>query len=61
MVIDFDKIYTRVSSDDISSYFDVYMGALQPERHYRVLIRSVIDGTSVVFNQDLVFKVVRNG
>lgn len=61
MVVDFDTTYTQVSADDNGSYFDVYMGVLQPERHYRVLIKSTIDGTTTVFDEDLVFKVVRNG
>jgi len=61
MVIDFDTVYTKISADDTSNYFDIYMNALQPERHYRVLIKSIIDGTTTVFNEDLVFKVVRNG
>ena len=61
MVIDFDQDFTKVSADEVSSYFDVYMGSLQPERHYRVLIKSTIDGSTTVHDQDLVFKVVRNG
>ena len=61
MVIDFDSTYTRLSADNNGSFFDVYMNALQPERHYRILIKATIDGTTTVFDEGLVFKVVRNG
>ena len=40
MVIDFDSNYTRISSDSVSSYFDVYMNGLQPERYYKILIKA---------------------
>lgn len=61
MIIPFDDIYTKVSCDEKGSYFDVYMEGLQPERFYRVLIKTVIDGTTTVINRDNTFKVVRNG
>lgn len=61
MIIDFDTTYTKLSADNTSNYFDIYMNGLQPERHYRLLIKSVIDGTTSVIDEDLVFKVVRNG
>ena len=61
MVIDFDNVYTRISADNNGSYFDVYMNALQPERHYRILIKATVDGSTTVFDEGLVFKVVRNG
>jgi hypothetical protein len=61
MIIDFDSTYTKISADNTSNYFDIYMNGLQPERHYRVLIKSVLDGSTSVIDEDLVFKVVRNG
>ena len=61
MIIDFDTTFTKLSADNTGNYFDIYMNGLQPERHYRVLIKSVIDGTTTVIDEDLVFKVVRNG
>jgi len=61
MVINFDSNFTKISADNESSYFDIYMNGLQPERHYRVLIKATIDGSTAIFDEDIVFKVVRNG
>lgn len=61
MIIDFDTQYTKISADDTSSYFDVYMETLQPERFYRLLIKTTIDGSTVVYDDKSIFKVVRNG
>ena len=61
MIIPFDDEFTKISCDSKGSFFDVYMDGLQPERYYRVLVKSVIDGTTTVINKDNVFKVVRNG
>ena len=36
-VVDFDSNYTRISADVSSSYFDVYMNGLEPERYYKIL------------------------
>jgi len=57
-VIPFDNTYTQISSDATSSYFDVYMNGLEPERYYTILIKTVVDGTTHVFDQDTIFKVV---
>jgi len=56
-VISFDDTYTKISADTTSSYFDIYMGGLEPERYYTVLLKSKIDGTTKVFNEDIMFKV----
>jgi hypothetical protein len=60
MVFDYDE-YTKINADNISNYFDVYMDGLQPERYYRILIKTEIDGTTTVVDNNQVFKVVRNG
>jgi len=41
----------------------VYMDGLQPERYYRILIKTVLDGSTVVVDDsnNNIFKVVRNG
>ena len=57
-IIDFDPIYTKLSADATSSYFDMYMNFLQPERYYTVLIQSTINGSTVVFNDQYYFKVI---
>lgn len=61
MIIDFDSTYTKISADNTSSYFDIYMDTLQPERYYRLLVKTTLDGSTVVLDNKNVFKVVRNG
>tara|TARA_R110001606_G_scaffold34268_6_gene101287 strand:+ start:3074 stop:5263 length:2190 start_codon:yes stop_codon:yes gene_type:complete len=57
-VIPFNNTYTQISSDVTSSYFDVYMNGLEPERHYSILFKTTIDGTTKVFDEDIMFKVI---
>ena len=58
-IIPFDENYTRLSHDKESSYLDIYMNGLQPERYYRILIKhNNLDGT-IVYDNDYTFKVVR--
>lgn len=61
MVIDFDSEFTKISCDSNGPFFDIYMKGLQPERFYRVLIKSTLDGSTTVIDNGSVFKVVRNG
>ncbi len=61
MIVDFDTAYTKISADNTSSYFNIHMDTFQPERHYRLLIKSVINGSTVVFDNKNIFKVVRHG
>ena len=61
MVIDFDTTFTKISRNTTGNYFDIYMEGLEPERYYRVLIKSEIDGSTNVIDENLIFKVVRNG
>ena len=61
MIIDFNTTFTKISADNSSSYFDVYMDTLQPERHYKLLIKTTLDGSDVVIDNNNVFKVVKNG
>jgi hypothetical protein len=61
MVVDFDTDFTKVSCDQEGPYFDVYMDGLQPERYYRILVKTELDGSTVVVDNQNIFKVVRNG
>jgi len=61
MVVNFDTKFTKISADNNGSYFDIYMDGLQPERYYRILIKSVLDGSTTVIDDNNIFKVVRNG
>lgn len=61
MVIDFDENYTKVSCDNTGPYFDIYMDGLQPERYYRVLIKTTLDRSTTVIDNKNIFKIIRNG
>ena len=56
-VIDFDPNYTKISADATSSYFDVYMNGLEPERYYTVLVKTTIGEVVKVFDENIIFKV----
>ena len=58
VIIDFDSSYTKLSADNVSSYFDIHMNFLEPERYYTILIQSTIGGSTVVFNDQYYFKVI---
>ena len=57
-IVDFDAKYTQLSADATSSYFDMYMNFLQPERYYTILIQTTVDGSTIVFNDQYYFKVI---
>ena len=57
-VINFDTQYTQISSDSRGNYFDVYMSGLEPERYYKVLIKTEINGSTLILDDDYYFKVV---
>jgi len=61
MYIDFDTKFTKISCDSTGPFFDLYMDGIQPERYYRVLVQTVLDGSTVLVDNNNVFKVVRNG
>ena len=61
MVIDFDTVFTKLSRTATGNYFDMYMGGLEPERYYRILLKTEINGSTNIIDEDVVFKVVRNG
>ena len=57
-VIDYDTNYTQLSSDSKGNYFDVYMNGLEPERYYKVCIKTIINGSTMVLDDNYYFKVV---
>jgi hypothetical protein len=57
-VINFDDQFTQLSTDNQSSYFDLYMNGLQPERYYTILIKTTINGSTLVFDNDYNFKII---
>jgi len=57
-IIDYSNSYTKVSCDSNGNYFDLYMNGLQPERYYKILIKSSFaDGSTVVFDNQYIFKI----
>jgi hypothetical protein len=60
IVVDYDTNYTKISCDQSGSYFSVYMNGLEPERYYKLLIKTELsDGEVIVFDENYYFKVVR--
>lgn len=61
MIIPFDTGSTKISCDSTGPFFDIYMDGLQPERYYRILVKTELDGSNTVIDNGHTFKVVRNG
>ena len=60
IVIDYSTVGTKISCDSTGNYFTIYMNGLEPERYYKILIKSVLaDGETVVMDKDYIFKVIR--
>jgi len=57
-VIDFDTQYTQISADADSNYFDIYMNGLEPERYYKLLIKTNIDGSTRIYDDNYYFKII---
>lgn len=55
-IIDFDSNYTKISADSESSYFDIYMNGLEPERYYKLVIKTIIGGETKEWEDNLIFK-----
>lgn len=56
-VVDFDNNFTKISADLQGNYFDVYMYGLEPERYYKILIKTIISGSTLIFDDQYFFKV----
>ena len=60
IVFDFDYDYTKISCDPTSSYFNLYMNGLEPERFYKILIKTNLpDGEIIDWDSDLIFKITK--
>ena len=57
-VVNFDNQYTQISSDSTGNYFSVYMSGLEPERYYKILIKTIINGSTLIFDDNYYFKVI---
>jgi hypothetical protein len=61
IIIPFDKTGSKLSCDGDGNYFKLWMDSFQPERFYRVLIKSETDGGNIsqIFDNQYYFKVSR--
>jgi hypothetical protein len=61
MVVDFDSNYTKISCDNNSNYFKIYMNGLEPERYYQILYKIVLSNgeTVIIDNKSNYFKIIR--
>jgi hypothetical protein len=57
-VVDFDDDYTLISADTTSSYFDIWMNGLEPERYYKILVKVTAGGSTTIYDDKYYFKVV---
>jgi hypothetical protein len=57
-IIDFDTNYTQISADLDGSYFKLYMNGLEPERYYQVLIKTEVEGSTLILDDNYYFKVI---
>ena len=60
IVVDYDTNYTQLSSDIKGNYFDVYMNGLEPERYYKVCIKTNINGSTLILDDNYYFKIVNS-
>jgi hypothetical protein len=60
IVVDYDMNYTKISCNHSSSYFDIYMNGLEPERYYKLLFKTVLsNGETIISDNNYYFKVIR--
>lgn len=57
-VVDFDDVYTKISADSEGNYFKVYMSGLEPERNYKLLVKAVLNGETIINDDNYYFKVI---
>ena len=57
-IINFDELYTQISSDSNGNYFDIYMNGLEPERYYKILVKTIINSSTLILDNDYYFKIV---
>ena len=48
VAIEYDSTYTKLSCDSTGSYFDLYLNGLQPERYYKIEIKTTIGDTVLI-------------
>ena len=56
-VIDFHDTYTKISRDSSENFFKVFMSGLEPERYYKILIKTKYNDITDIIDNNLYFKV----
>ena len=56
-IIDFHDTYTKISRDTTTNYFNLFMNGLEPERYYKILVKTIHNNTTEIIDNDLLFKV----
>ena len=57
-VVSYDTNYTQLSSDNEGNYFDVHMNGLEPERYYKICIKTNINDSTLILDDNYYFKIV---
>jgi hypothetical protein len=57
-IFNFDDTYTKISADSSNSYFTIYMNGLEPERYYQILIKTVLNGETIILDDNYYFKII---
>ncbi len=57
VIINFDEEYTKISADNNGNYFKTYMNGLQPERYYKILIKTIINDEIIIKEIPNYFKI----
>jgi hypothetical protein len=57
-VVNFSEEHTKISCDTAGNFFTLYTAGFQPERYYKVLIKSTFsNGSSIIYDNDYIFKI----
>jgi hypothetical protein len=61
IILPFDISGSKISCDGTSSYFNLWMDSFQPERFYRIVVKTETNGRDTVqlFDNNYYFKVTR--
>ncbi len=57
-VINFDDDYTQISADSEGNYFNLYMNGLEPERYYKIQIKTINNGVIKIHDDNYYFKII---
>jgi len=58
-IINFDEEFTKISCDRSGSFFNLYMNGFEPDRNYSILIKTIINGVTLVKDNNYYFKVIQ--